>query len=75
MKKGVKREKSAERQVGDKTEAHMPADASAEEKKGRAAADALNRQIKEDLFCFLETITHEMYAHMRKQPTEFMPVQ
>ncbi len=27
------------------------------------------------LFCFLETITHEMHAHMRKQPTEFMPVQ
>lgn len=49
MKKSMKREKSAERQVGEKTEAQKPADASADEKKGRAAADALNRQIKEDM--------------------------
>nr|XP_046245326.1 microtubule-associated protein 6 homolog isoform X2 [Scatophagus argus] len=44
-KKGAKREKSTEREAGEKT--HMPADASAEQRKGRAAADALNRQIKE----------------------------
>ncbi|XP_073336360.1 microtubule-associated protein 6 homolog [Pagrus major] len=46
-KKSVKREKSAERKAGEKTEAQMGADASAEQRKGRAAADALNRQIKE----------------------------
>lgn len=44
-KSAVKREKSAER----KTEGEMPAEVSAEQRKGRAAADALNRQIKEDL--------------------------
>ncbi|XP_040902679.1 microtubule-associated protein 6 homolog [Toxotes jaculatrix] len=47
MKRSVKREKSAERKTGEKTEGQVPADASAEQKKGRAAADALNRQIKE----------------------------
>lgn len=46
-KKSVKREKSAERQTGEKTEAQMPADVSVEQRKGRAAADALNRQIKQ----------------------------
>ncbi|KAM8769647.1 microtubule-associated protein 6 homolog isoform 1-T1 [Acanthopagrus schlegelii] len=46
-KKGVKREKSAERKADEKSEAQMGADASAEQRKGRAAADALNRQIKE----------------------------
>ncbi|XP_030258396.1 microtubule-associated protein 6 homolog isoform X3 [Sparus aurata] len=46
-KKSVKREKSAERKAGEKTEAQMGADAIAEQRKGRAAADALNRQIKE----------------------------
>ncbi|XP_047450777.1 microtubule-associated protein 6 homolog isoform X2 [Mugil cephalus] len=46
-KRSVKREKSAERKTGEKTEGQMPADVSAEQKKGRAAADALNRQIKE----------------------------
>ncbi|XP_068173536.1 microtubule-associated protein 6 homolog isoform X2 [Antennarius striatus] len=44
-KKSVKREKSAERLTGEKTE--MTSDASTEQRKGRAAADALNRQIKE----------------------------
>ncbi|CAG6001693.1 unnamed protein product [Menidia menidia] len=49
-KKGGRREKSAERKDGEKTEGQMPADVqSAEQKKSRAAADALNRQIKEDL--------------------------
>ncbi|XP_038549493.1 microtubule-associated protein 6 homolog isoform X1 [Micropterus salmoides] len=46
-KRSVKREKSAERETGEKTDGQMPADASAEQRKGRAAADALNRQIKE----------------------------
>ncbi|KAG7243184.1 hypothetical protein INR49_016561 [Caranx melampygus] len=46
-KRSVKREKSAERKAGEKTEEQMPADVSAEQRKGRAAADALNRQIKE----------------------------
>lgn len=41
-KEVTKREKSAEREVGEKTEP-----ASAETRKGRAAADALNRQLKE----------------------------
>lgn len=45
VKKSAKREKSAER----KTEGEAPAEVSAEQRKGRAAADALNRQIKEDL--------------------------
>lgn len=44
-KKGVKREKSAEREAGEKTE--VSAEVSAEQRKGRAAADALNRQIKQ----------------------------
>lgn len=48
MKNSAKREKSAERKAGEKTkEGEMPADVSAEQRKGRAAADALNRQIKE----------------------------
>ncbi|XP_036933158.1 microtubule-associated protein 6 homolog [Acanthopagrus latus] len=46
-KKSVKREKSAERKAGEKSEAQLGADGSAEQRKGRAAADALNRQIKE----------------------------
>ncbi|XP_049433084.1 microtubule-associated protein 6 homolog isoform X1 [Epinephelus fuscoguttatus] len=46
-KKSMKREKSAERQTGEKTEAQVPADVSVEQRKGRAAADALNRQIKQ----------------------------
>lgn len=45
-KEVTKREKSAERQVGEKTESQMPADAISVPKKGRAAADALNRKIK-----------------------------
>ncbi|XP_029302180.1 microtubule-associated protein 6 homolog [Cottoperca gobio] len=47
IKRSVKREKSAERQTAEKTEEQMPADVSAEQRKGRAAADALNRQIKQ----------------------------
>ncbi|XP_039986073.1 microtubule-associated protein 6 homolog [Xiphias gladius] len=46
-KKSVQRERSAERETGEKTEGQMPADVSAEQGEGRAAADALNRQIKE----------------------------
>lgn len=46
-KKIAKREKSVEREAGEKTEPQMPADASAEQRKDRAAADALNRQIKQ----------------------------
>ncbi|KAM4627231.1 microtubule-associated protein 6 homolog isoform 2-T2 [Polymixia lowei] len=46
LKKAAKREKSTERKTGDKTEEQLPSDASGE-RKGRAAADALNRQIKE----------------------------
>ncbi|XP_022066323.1 microtubule-associated protein 6 homolog isoform X2 [Acanthochromis polyacanthus] len=46
-KRSVKREKSAERKTGEKTEGQMAADVSAEQRKGRAAADAVNRQIKE----------------------------
>lgn len=45
VRKAAKREKSAERKAGEKTEGQV--DVSAEERKGRAAADALNRQIKE----------------------------
>ncbi|KAM9853094.1 microtubule-associated protein 6 homolog [Aulostomus maculatus] len=47
VKKSAKREKSAERKTEEKTDAAMPADASGEQRKGRAAADAVNRQIKE----------------------------
>lgn len=47
VKKSARREKSAERAAGEKTEAQVAAEASAEQRKGRAAADALNRQIKE----------------------------
>lgn len=46
-KKSVKREISAERQACEKTESQVSAGTSAEQRKGRAAADALNRQIKE----------------------------
>ncbi|XP_008289736.1 microtubule-associated protein 6 homolog [Stegastes partitus] len=46
-KRSVKREKSADRKTGEKTEGQVAADVSAEQRKGRAAADALNRQIKE----------------------------
>lgn len=49
MNKSVKREKSGERAAADKTEPQMAAGTSAEQRKGRAAADALNRQIKEVL--------------------------
>lgn len=49
MKRSAKREKSAERKAGEKTEGEMPTDVSAEQRKGRAVADALNKQIKEDL--------------------------
>ncbi|XP_028275728.1 microtubule-associated protein 6 homolog isoform X2 [Parambassis ranga] len=45
-KVSVKREKSAELKTGEKTES---ADLSAEQRKSRAAADALNRQIKEGI--------------------------
>lgn len=46
-KRSVKREKSSERKTGEKTEGQVAADVSAEQRKGRAAADALNRHIKE----------------------------
>nr|XP_020478101.1 microtubule-associated protein 6 homolog isoform X2 [Monopterus albus] len=46
VKRNVRREKSAERKPAEKAEGE-PADVSAEQRKGRAAADALNRQIKE----------------------------
>ncbi|XP_032402100.1 microtubule-associated protein 6 homolog isoform X1 [Xiphophorus hellerii] len=44
-KEAARREKSAERKAAEKTEG--PAEVSAEQRRGRAAADALNRQIKE----------------------------
>ncbi|XP_050921510.1 microtubule-associated protein 6 homolog isoform X2 [Lates calcarifer] len=47
VKRIAKREKSVERKTGEKTEGQVPADVSAEQRKGRAAADAVNRQIKE----------------------------
>jgi len=47
LKEPAKREKSAERHTGEKTETQVAADVSAEQRKGRAAADALNRQIKQ----------------------------
>ncbi|XP_019963905.1 microtubule-associated protein 6 homolog isoform X2 [Paralichthys olivaceus] len=46
-KRSVKREKSAERKPAEKSEGEVSAEVSAEQRKGRAAADALNRQIKE----------------------------
>ncbi|XP_068440925.1 microtubule-associated protein 6 homolog isoform X2 [Clinocottus analis] len=46
-KRSVKREQSAERPAGEKTEAQVAADVNAEQRKGRGAADALNRQIKQ----------------------------
>lgn len=46
-KEALKREKSAERKAGEKAEGEMPAEGSAEQRKRRAAADALNRHIKE----------------------------
>ncbi|XP_026154245.1 microtubule-associated protein 6 homolog [Mastacembelus armatus] len=46
-KKSVKREKSADIKAGEKAEGRVTADVSAEQRRGRAAADALNRQIKE----------------------------
>ncbi|KAM9318716.1 microtubule-associated protein 6 homolog [Pholidichthys leucotaenia] len=48
IKKAVKREQSAERKTGEKKEGQVTAEVSAaEQRKSRAAADALNRQIKE----------------------------
>ncbi|MEQ2286370.1 hypothetical protein AMECASPLE_001847 [Ameca splendens] len=44
-KEAARREKSAERKAAEKTKG--PAEVSAEQRRGRAAADALNRQIKE----------------------------
>lgn len=44
--RSLKREKSSERKSGEKTEAQVSADGAVEQKKGRAAADAVNRQIK-----------------------------
>uniref|UniRef100_A0A146S0I6 Microtubule-associated protein 6 n=1 Tax=Fundulus heteroclitus TaxID=8078 RepID=A0A146S0I6_FUNHE len=44
-KEAARREKSAERRAAEKTEG--AAEVSAEQRRGRAAADALNRQIKE----------------------------
>ncbi|XP_071762076.1 microtubule-associated protein 6 homolog [Centroberyx gerrardi] len=46
-KKAPKKEKSAERKPSEKTEGQLPAADVSAERKGRAAADALNRQIKE----------------------------
>lgn len=46
IKKAVKKEKPEDRKSSAKTEEQLPADVSVE-RKGRAAADALNRQIKE----------------------------
>ncbi|XP_040929344.1 microtubule-associated protein 6 homolog isoform X2 [Betta splendens] len=46
-KGGARRDKSSERKAGEKTEGETPAELSAEQRKGRAAADAVNRQIKE----------------------------
>lgn len=45
--KGPKRGPSEERKAAEKTESQVCAEVSAEQRKGRAAADALNRQIKE----------------------------
>ncbi|XP_034460424.1 microtubule-associated protein 6 homolog isoform X1 [Hippoglossus hippoglossus] len=45
--RSARREKSAERKPAEKSEAEVSAEVSAEQRKGRAAADALNRQIKE----------------------------
>ncbi|XP_067363980.1 microtubule-associated protein 6 homolog isoform X2 [Channa argus] len=47
IKRSAKREKSMERQTEEKAEGEMPADVSAEQRKDRAAADAVNKQIKE----------------------------
>ncbi|KAM8904356.1 microtubule-associated protein 6 homolog isoform 2-T2 [Spinachia spinachia] len=47
VKTSTKREKSAERETGEKPQSQTAADASAEQRRGRAAADALNRQIKQ----------------------------
>lgn len=44
--RSLKREKSAERKSVEKTEAQVPAEVTAEQRKGRAAVDAVNRQIK-----------------------------
>lgn len=44
-KEAARREKSIERKAAEKTEG--PAEMSAEQRRGRAAADAVNRQIKE----------------------------
>ncbi|XP_047248635.1 microtubule-associated protein 6 homolog isoform X2 [Girardinichthys multiradiatus] len=44
-KEAARRERSAERKAAEKTEG--PAEVTAEQRRGRAAADALNRQIKE----------------------------
>ena len=46
LKKSIKREKTIEEKLNAKTGEKTPADVTAE-RKGRAAADALNRQIKE----------------------------
>ncbi|TNN59871.1 Microtubule-associated protein 6 [Liparis tanakae] len=47
VKRSARREMSAERHAAEQTDAPVSADVSAEQRKGRAAADALNRQIKQ----------------------------
>ncbi|XP_029923457.1 microtubule-associated protein 6 homolog isoform X2 [Myripristis murdjan] len=46
-KKATKKEKSVEKKTTEKMKEKSPGDASSLERKGRAAADALNQQIKE----------------------------
>lgn len=79
VKKAAKREKSSERKTGEKTEAQVPADVSAEQRRGRAAADALNRQIKEVMSTSSSYRTEfKAYKDVRpvkpiKAPSQFKP--
>ncbi|XP_062328719.1 microtubule-associated protein 6 homolog isoform X1 [Osmerus eperlanus] len=67
LKKSMKREKTIEEKLNAKTGEQPPADVTAE-RKGRAAADALNRQIKEVVS------TGSSYRNEFKAYTDVKPV-
>ncbi|XP_032366170.1 microtubule-associated protein 6 homolog isoform X1 [Etheostoma spectabile] len=77
-KRSVKREKSADRHTGEKTEKHLAADVSAEQRKGRAAADALNRQIKQVMTTSSYRTEFKAYKDVKqvkaiKAPCQYQP--
>ncbi|XP_034723560.1 microtubule-associated protein 6 homolog isoform X2 [Etheostoma cragini] len=77
-KRSVKRGKSADRHTGEKTEKHLAADVSAEQRKGRAAADALNRQIKQVMTTSSYRTEFKAYKDVKqvkaiKAPCQYQP--